>query len=634
MIFVFLKMNRLIGSILVTGGCGFIASNLVDWLLVNTEVQKVVVLDNLSEGSNLDNISQWKDDKRFLFFKGEFGNKELVLSILREQEIDCIMHLAGETHVDRSYIDPQRCCQINVCQTISLLEACREYAKLTLFFYMSTDEVYGDYNPLPNIEDTILHPTNPYAASKAAAEQFVHAYSVSYSIPTVTVRSNNVYGPKQSVDKVVPRFVSLLLKGSPITIHGTGEQKRNWIHVSDVCRAIWLVATRGKNGTTFNIGSNDEISILELAQVIHSILSKEGLLSSSGEANLVFQKDRPHNDAFYRINWTKISTELEWKPLVSFQEGIVSTVKSFIKNRSSDCIGGTKFLIYGHAGWIGGQFVQLLGDTPFSLGASRPGDDLDSEVEKEVSNPEITHVVSLLGRTYGPGYTTIDYLEGGPDKTRLNVRDNLYAPTLLALLCKKYGKHLTYLGTGCIFEYEDASGHSLGSGKGYTEEDIPNFFKSSYSVVKGFTDRLMHNLSDTVLNVRIRMPVSNQVNGRNFITKIAGYKQVVNIPNSVTVLPELLPLMIDMAKKKRVGTINLVNPGAISHNQVLGLYQKYIDPEFVINNFTAEEQSKILKAGRSNCELDASKLQSLYPESVNSSLVAVENSLREMSVKQ
>jgi 3,5-epimerase/4-reductase len=265
-----------------------------------------------------------------------------------------------------------------------------------------------------------------------------------------------------------------------------------------------------------------------------------------------------------------------------------------------------KWLIYGSKGWIGGMVVNLLQHSGDTVVESSVRADNETDVENELKDISPDRVISLIGRTHGPGYSTIDYLE---QKGKLveNVKDNLYSPMVLALLCKKHNIHYTYMGTGCIFTYTD--NESI-----FTEEDRPNFFGSGYSTVKGFTDRLMHFFNDTVLNIRIRMPIIGKHHPRNFITKIVTYEKICSIANSMTVLDELLPVMIDMARKGRTGTVNLTNPGVISHNEILEMYKKYVDPEKVWQNFTQEEQSKILLSGRSNNELDASKLKEMYPD--------------------
>eukprot|EP01060_Flectonema_neradi_P028160 TRINITY_DN37891_c0_g1_i1.p1 TRINITY_DN37891_c0_g1~~TRINITY_DN37891_c0_g1_i1.p1 ORF type:complete len:309 (+),score=39.92 TRINITY_DN37891_c0_g1_i1:52-978(+) len=270
-----------------------------------------------------------------------------------------------------------------------------------------------------------------------------------------------------------------------------------------------------------------------------------------------------------------------------------------------------KFLVFGHRGWIGSQVMEIIekaGHT--AIGATTRADN-EVDVEKELKDVQPDRVISLIGRTRGGEFLTIDYLE---QKGKLveNMRDNLWGPMALAFLCQKQGIHLTYMGTGCIFHY-DQENHKIGD-PGFTEASLPNFFGSAYSTCKGFTDRLMHMMEDTVLNIRIRMPITADHSPYNFITKIVKYKKVVNIPNSMTVLPELLPTMIDLAINQQKGTVNLTNPGAISHNEVLELYKKHVDPKFWYENFTVEEQDKILLSGRSNNLLETDRLKSLYPK--------------------
>lgn len=273
-----------------------------------------------------------------------------------------------------------------------------------------------------------------------------------------------------------------------------------------------------------------------------------------------------------------------------------------------------KVLIYGGEGWIGNQVIELLTEHEVIKGHCR-AENIE-ELEKEIKMHNPTHIMSFIGRTHGQIgdklYTTIDYLEQ-KGKIRENVRDNLYSPVVLAILASRYKIHFTYMGTGCIFEYDEL--HPFASlDNGFTEDCSPNFFGSGYSVVKGYTDKLMHLFEDCVLNVRIRMPITTDYNSRNFITKIVNYEKICSVPNSMTVLPELLPLMIDMAEKKVTGTINLTNPGLITHNEILTMYREIVDPNFTWKNFTVEEQNNILAAGRSNNYLDTSKLQALYPE--------------------
>lgn len=268
------------------------------------------------------------------------------------------------------------------------------------------------------------------------------------------------------------------------------------------------------------------------------------------------------------------------------------------------------WFIIGGNGWIGKQLLPLLHEKkiPFVVALSRM-DDVD-KIQKEIECVQPKRIVCLAGRTSGGNFTTIDYLEGGRQQTYENVRDNLFGPLLLAHLAKTKNIHFSYLGTGCIFNYD--SEHHL-HGKGFTEQSEPNFFGSSYSIVKGFTDRLFHLQSNDVLNIRIRMPINEELDSpRNFISKITKYEKICSIPNSMTVLPDLLPILIDMVQKKKTGTVNLVNPGVISHNEILDLYKEILDPSFTYQNFTLEEQNKVLKSHRSNNQLDTSLLESEY----------------------
>lgn len=268
-----------------------------------------------------------------------------------------------------------------------------------------------------------------------------------------------------------------------------------------------------------------------------------------------------------------------------------------------------KLLIYGGKGWIGGQFIKILLSKNINYHVSGLRVDNTEEIRREIEEIKPTHLVSFIGRTHGEGYTTIDYLEQ-KGKIYENVRDNLFSPLTLAIISKEKNIHFTYLGTGCIFSYPE--GHPREEENGFTEESLPNFFGSSYSVVKGFTDRLMSYFKENTLNLRIRMPITDSYNERNFITKITSYEKICSIPNSMTVLPELLPLVLKMLKENKTGTINLTNPGLITHNKILEMYKEIVDPNFEWKNFTIEEQSQILKSERSNNFLETDKLTSLY----------------------
>ena len=264
-----------------------------------------------------------------------------------------------------------------------------------------------------------------------------------------------------------------------------------------------------------------------------------------------------------------------------------------------------KVLLFGYKGWIGTQIFDLLKSiSEIEVITTDIRVDNYDEIDTFIFENKPDRIISVIGRTYGDNINSIDYLEK-KGNLRININDNLYSPLNLALISKKHNIHLTYMGTGCIFN---------GYNKEYLENDEPDFYGSSYSIVKGFTDKIMKNF-DNVLNVRIRMPITNDINcNRNFINKIINYKKICSMNNSMTVLPDLLPLLIDMIIKKEIGTINLVNPGYISHNEILDLYKENKNPDFTWENMTIEEQNQLLLSERSNNILNTEKLQNLYPD--------------------
>lgn len=284
----------------------------------------------------------------------------------------------------------------------------------------------------------------------------------------------------------------------------------------------------------------------------------------------------------------------------------------------------TKALIYGgKTGWIGGKMAVLLKEHGAEVILASARCENRADVAKELDEVKPSHVFMAAGIT---GRPNIDWCEDHkPDTIRTNVIGTLN----LADLTNERNIHCTIYATGCIFKYDDA--HPLGSGIGFTEEDVPNFDESFYSQTKGYMEPMLKCYPNCMI-LRVRMPISDDLSHRNFITKIVKYERVVNIPNSMTVLYEMLPASLAMAKKGLTGVYNFCNPGVISHNQCLDLYKKYIDPTYTYKNFTLEEQAKVLKAGRSNNELDATKLMRDMPDDIkiNDILTAVELCMQRM----
>ena len=269
-----------------------------------------------------------------------------------------------------------------------------------------------------------------------------------------------------------------------------------------------------------------------------------------------------------------------------------------------------KVAIFGHKAWIASYILEYFASQKIDVvydDSLRADNQSDVEHFLEIEKP--THVLSIVGRTHGPGYPTIDYLEQ-PGKLMENLRDNLFVPLLLSQLSSKYTYHFTYIGTGCIYHMEDPTEYS------FQEYDSPNFFGSSYSIVKGFTDQLLRNQTNSLI-LRIRLPVTDSHHPRNFITKLVKYKSILSEPNSVSVLPTLIPYILDMMKHTYTGVVNLVNPGFITHNEILELYKDTVDPFISWKNVSQEEMGNIVCAKRCNNILDTTRLEMLYRDVPN-----------------
>ncbi|XP_078442890.1 nucleotide-rhamnose synthase/epimerase-reductase [Wolffia australiana] len=265
-----------------------------------------------------------------------------------------------------------------------------------------------------------------------------------------------------------------------------------------------------------------------------------------------------------------------------------------------------KILIYGRTGWIGGLLGRLCEEkgVDFAYGTARLED--RAKLEADLAEAEPTHVLNAAGVT---GRPNVDWCESHRVET---IRANVVGTLTLVDVCRLRGVLVVNFATGCIFEYDES--HKLGSGVGFTEDDSPNFVGSFYSKTKATVEELLRNY-DNVCTLRVRMPISSDLqNPRNFITKITRYDKVVDIPNSMTVLDELLPISIEMARRNLTGVWNFTNPGVVSHNEILEMYKEYVDPAFTWKNFTLEEQATVIVAPRSNNELDASKLKAEFPE--------------------
>ena len=316
-------------KLLLTGGAGFIGTNLVYYWLKEHPEDDIVCFDALTYASNLHNLKVAAQNDHYKFVKGNITDKALVFDLFARESFDCILHLAAESHVDRSIESPSEFVNTNVSGTQVLLDACRKY-DIARYHQISTDEVFGDL-PLnrPDLlfnESSPLKPSSPYSASKAAGDLLALAYHRTYGTRVTVSRCSNNYGPYQFPEKLVPRFIYLAMKGKPLTIYGSGENIRDWLHVDDHCSAIDLIAHKGVPGETYNVGGNNERRNIDVAKLILNELGKD-------ESLITYTKDRPGHDLRYAIDATKIKTQLGWSPRYTFEEGIKDTINWYLHNK-------------------------------------------------------------------------------------------------------------------------------------------------------------------------------------------------------------------------------------------------------------------------------------------------------------
>lgn len=329
-------------TILVTGGSGFIGSNFI--LKARRERwAKIINFDKLTYAGNPWNLVSLNSDNDYLFVKGDINNQKLVQEILNQYQPDSILHLAAESHVDRSIFSPGKFVETNVLGTISLLEASLDYwQNLSVdkrqsfkFLHVSTDEVYGSLEPddYPFLETTPYKPNSPYAASKAASDHFVRAYYNTYELPTLCINCSNNYGPRQFPEKLIPLMILNAQEKKELPIYGDGQNIRDWLYVTDHCYAIWQILIRGRIGETYNIGGENELTNLEVVEEICRILDSVRPQANFSHSDLVtFVKDRPGHDRRYAVNCDKIKQTLGWQPEENFKSGIKKTVDWYLKN--------------------------------------------------------------------------------------------------------------------------------------------------------------------------------------------------------------------------------------------------------------------------------------------------------------
>lgn len=327
--------------LLITGGAGFIGSHVIRLFVNKYPDYQIVNLDKLTYAGNLANLKDIEDKPNYQFVKADICDFERMLSLFKEYQIDGVIHLAAESHVDRSIKDPFTFAQTNVMGTLTLLQAAKivwgEDFEDKLFYHVSTDEVYGalEFDDTLFTETTPYAPHSPYSASKASSDHFVRAYHDTYGMPTVISNCSNNYGPYQFPEKLIPLFIHNIRHKKPLPVYGKGENVRDWLYVVDHARAIDLVFHQGRIAETYNIGGFNEWKNIDLIKVIIKTVDEQlGYAAGTSDGLITYVTDRAGHDLRYAIDSTKIKDELGWEPSLQFEEGIAKTVKWYLENQA------------------------------------------------------------------------------------------------------------------------------------------------------------------------------------------------------------------------------------------------------------------------------------------------------------
>lgn len=638
--------------VMITGALGFIGSHVADAIVARMPHSRIVILDKHTYASNVRNIRNLAGLERVNVECVDLGDENAVRNVVRRHRPSLVLHLAAESHVDRSFGNSLQFTKSNVVGTHTLLEALREAGCLKYFVHMSTDEVYGAGHGLEDTnghhpDTSLLMPTNPYAASKAAAEMQCNAYRTSFGMPIVIVRCNNVYGPRQFPEKAVPRFILQLSNGQKCTIHGQGRSLRSFLYVTDAARAVVAAVSLNvdhQSQRVINVHSEEEISVLELARRVRSALGTRTSLRDAADEDFVeFVSDRAFNDLRYLVEDNVLGAS-GWVPLIPFEIGLSETVQWYIDNARSwflpdelqAAIGSTghgasnqrekyvkkqdSVLVFGGNGWVGPQFGQVLKERGMSVSYAKSRLENTADVWREITESQASFVVNAAGIT---GRPNIDWCESHVDET---VRINLEGAVTLARICNRLDVHLTNFATGCIYTYDNFVREPLPEHnpqcnkeheliaygtRPFTENDPPNFFGSTYSRVKAIAEGVQKTMGSNVLLLRLRMPLNRDLrHPRNLVNKLLNYHTVITTRNSVSSLDDLLPIAAHMLQDKLAGIYNFTNAGHVSPSDILTLYKQHIDPSHTWRDVTASQlmELKTILAPRSNCYLSNQKM--------------------------
>jgi len=473
--------------ILVTGGAGFIGSNFVVHVLQKYANYHVVVLDKLSYCSNVKNLDPVIHGN-CTFVQGDIQDANLVTQILNDHQIDSIVHFAAETHVDNSFGNSVAFTKSNVMGTHVLLECVRAAkGQVRRFIHVSTDEVYGSCEDgVAKTEHVALDPTNPYAATKAAAEHLVKSYLHSFQLPVIITRGNNVYGPRQYPEKLIPKFISRLHRGMNLPLHGDGQNRRSFVYVMDVAKAFDLILHKGTTGEIYNIGTDNELRNIDVAEALVKAFGKE----DQKDKIISFVPDRAFNDVRYFIDSGKLHA-LGWKPVTNFESGLKQTImwynihanhwgrdsmeralrahpvftnpltgkkqcqgkimespmKTLVSPESEVPSSEMVVLVIGHRGWIGQLICTLLDQKGIKCHRSQVRMEMRESLCKELDELQPTNVFNCGGVT---GRPNVDWCEKNKEKT---TKANVIGCLTLVDCCHERNIHVTNLATGCIFHY-------------------------------------------------------------------------------------------------------------------------------------------------------------------------------------